>query len=80
MLLGERLLRKITSTFHVLPLLHVWFCWVEMRGKNLEIDVLADCGEKHADVPHVLDVPNGKGVVLSSVLQNGDVHFRVVNV
>lgn len=53
----------INATFNIVTLVFIIFFWVETRGRSLEeIDVLMD-GEKHSDVPDVLDVMNGKAVV-----------------
>lgn len=54
----------INSAFNVVTLAFVCLFWVETCGKSLEeIDLLID-GEKHSDVPDVLDVINGKEVVV----------------
>lgn len=53
----------INATFNVLTLVYVSVYWVETSGKSLEeVDALMD-GEKHADVPDVLDVLKGKAIV-----------------
>jgi sugar porter (SP) family MFS transporter len=53
----------INSAFNALALAFVWFYWVETKGKTLEeMDEMMD-GEKHADVPDVIDIINGKAVV-----------------
>ncbi|EXJ80600.1 hypothetical protein A1O3_06883 [Capronia epimyces CBS 606.96] len=53
----------INASFNVLTLIYVSIYWVETSGRSLEeVDALMD-GEKHADVPDVLDVLKGKVTV-----------------
>ncbi|EXJ81686.1 hypothetical protein A1O1_07751 [Capronia coronata CBS 617.96] len=53
----------INASFNVLTLIYVSIYWVETSGRSLEeVDALMD-GEKHADVPDVLDVLKGKATV-----------------
>lgn len=53
----------INAVFNFVTLVFVYYSWVETRGKSLEeIDELMD-GEKHSDVPNVVDVMDGKAYV-----------------